>query len=47
MWIHALWCEGQVLPNSLADLVEDDCDVEDDLLQEESDTDSGDSDMEY
>ena len=44
--LEPLWCEGPVLPTSLADLVENDCEEDLDLLQEELDSDSEDTDVE-
>ena len=44
--LEPLWCEGPVLQTCLADPVENDCEDELDLLQEELDSDSEDTDVE-
>ena len=45
--LEPLWCEGEILPACLADLVKDDGDAEEEYYEEEFDSDSDDTDIEF
>ena len=45
--LEPLWCDGEILPLCLADLVKDDSDTEEECLEEESDSDSDNTDVEF